>query len=416
MSERITIDALRARLDGTRGRHYWRSLESLAQTPEFKEFLHREFPQNASEWLDPVGRRNFLKLMGASLALAGVSACTRQPTEELVPYVRQPEEIVPGKPLFYATAMPMNGAGVGLLVESHEGRPTKIEGNPEHPSSLGATDIFAQAAILGLYDPDRSQTLTNLGEIRPFAAFAGAAQAALSSQQTGQGAGFRILSETVASPSLAAQIDELLKRFPRAKWVQWEPVGRHNAREGSRLAFGDYVDAQYAIDKATVILSIDSDFLCTGASGLRHARAFATRRRAEGDRAQANRLYAVECTPTNTGTRADHRLPLKPSEVEAFTRALAAQLGVAGAAAGAVPDAANAWLGPLVKDLQAHRGQSVVIAGDGQPAIVHALVHAINDALGNAGATVSYTPTAETRPMNQLAGLQELVGEMNAGT
>ena len=171
MNERPDIEALRARLDGTRGREYWRSLEALSGTPEFKEFLHREFPQNASEWLDPVGRRGFLKLMSASLALAGVSACTRQPDEELVPYVRQPEEIVPGKPLFYATAMPMNGAGMGLLVESHEGRPTKIEGNPDHPSSRGATDLFAQASILGLYDPDRSQTLTNLGEIRTFTAF-----------------------------------------------------------------------------------------------------------------------------------------------------------------------------------------------------------------------------------------------------
>ena len=416
MSTPHDIEALRARLESTRGRAYWRSLEAVAETPEFKEFLHREFPHNASEWLDPVGRRNFLRLMGASLALAGVSACTRQPIEELVPYVRQPEEIVPGKPLFYATAMPMNGAGVGLLVESHEGRPTKIEGNPEHPASRGATDIFAQAAILGLYDPDRSQILTNLGEIRPFTAFTGVAQAALSAQQAKRGAGFRILSETVASPTLAAQIDELLTRFPGAKWVQWEPVGRHNAREGSRLAFGEYIDAQYAIDKATVILSIDADFLCTGPWGIRHARAFAARRRADSDRALANRLYAVECTPTNTGTRADHRLPLKPSEVEAFARALAGRLGVTGVAAGAVPEAANAWLGPLAADLQAHRGQSVVIAGDGQPAIVHALAHAMNDALGNVGGTVTYTPTAESRPINQVEALRELVGEMNART
>ena len=413
------IDALRARLDKTRGREYWRSLESLAETPEFKEFLHREFPQNASEWLDPVGRRNFLKLMGASLALAGVSACTRQPPEELVPYVRQPEELVPGKPLFYATAMPMSGAGMGLLVESHEGRPTKIEGNPDHPSSRGATDVFAQAAILGLYDPDRSQTLTNLGDVRPFGIFAGAAQSMLASQQPSQGVGFRILTETVASPTLAAQLRGLLAQYPRAKWVQWEPVGRHNAREGSRLAFGEYADAQYAIEKATVILSLDADFLCTGAAGLKHARAFASRRRVDGDRAQANRLYAVESTPTNTGSRADHRLPLRPSEVEGFARALAAQLGVGGAAAPpvpAVPDAASRWMTLLVKDLQAHRGQSVVIAGDGQSPIVHALAHAMNDALGNVGATVVYTQTAEAQPMNQLAGLQELVGEMWAGT
>jgi len=410
------IEALRARLEGTRGREYWRSLEALAETAEFKEFLHREFPQNASEWLDPVGRRGFLKLMGASLALAGVSACTRQPNEELVPYVRQPEELVPGKPLFYATAMPMGGAGAGLLVESHEGRPTKIEGNPDHPASLGATDIFAQASILTLYDPDRSQIISNLGQIRPYTALVAAMQAVLSAGQANQGAGIRVLSETVASPTLAAQLDALLKRFPRAKWMQWEPVGRHNAREGSRLAFGEYVEAQYALDKATVILSLDADFLCSGPSGLRSARAFASRRRAESDRALANRLYAVECTPTNTGTKADHRLPLKPSEVEVFARAVAASLGVTVGGAAAVPAAAEAWIAPLVKDLQAHRGQSVVIAGDGQPPAVHALAHAMNEALGNVGATVVYTPTSEARPMNQLAGLRELVGEMNAGT
>jgi len=412
----MNIDALRARLDGTRGREYWRSLESLVETPEFKEFLHREFPQNASEWLDPVGRRNFLKLMGASLALAGVSACTRQPNEELVPYVRQPEELVPGKPLFFATAMPMNGAGIGLLVESHEGRPTKIEGNPDHPSSRGATDVFAQAAILGLYDPDRSQTLTNLGDIRPFASFAATGQGALSSQKAAQGAGVRILTETVASPTLAAQITALLAQYPRAKWIQWEPAGRHNAREGSRAAFGEYVDAQYAIEKATVILSLDADFLCTGAAGLKHARAFASRRRVDGDRTQANRLYAVESSPTNTGSRADHRLPLRATEIEAFTRALAAQLGVGGAGAAPAPAAAANWMAPLVSDLQAHRGQSLVIAGDGQPPIVHALAHAMNDALGNVGATVVYTQAAEAQPMDQLAGIRELVGEMNAGT
>ncbi|MBI4264375.1 MAG: TAT-variant-translocated molybdopterin oxidoreductase [Acidobacteria bacterium] len=410
------VGALRARLEGTRGREYWRSLEALAGTPEFKEFLHREFPQNASEWLDPVGRRGFLKLMGASLALAGVTACTRQPEEALVPYVRQPEDLVPGKPLFYATAMPLSGAGMGLLVESHEGRPTKIEGNPDHPSSRGATDLFAQAAILGLYDPDRSSTITNLGEIRPFATFVGAMRSIIAAQQPEQGAGIRVLTETVASPTLAAQIWEFLDRFPRAKWVQWEPVGRHNAREGSRLAFGEYVDAQYAVDKANVLLSLDADFLCTGAAGLKHARAFASRRRAGIDRAQANRLYAVESTPTNTGSRADHRVPLKPSEIGAFARALAAQLGVSGVGAAPIPETASRLMEPLVGDLRANRGASLVIVGDGQPPAVHALAHAMNAILGNVGATVVYTQTAEVRPENQLAGLQELVGEMRAGT
>ena len=410
------IQTLRSKLEGTRGRDYWRSLESVSETPEFKEFLHREFPQNASEWLDPVGRRSFLKLMSASLALAGVSACTRQPDEAIVPYVRQPEEIVPGKPLFFATAMPFAGTGVGLLVESHEGRPTKIEGNPDHPSSQGATDLFAQAAILGLYDPDRSQTLTHLGEIRSFDAFASAMRDVLKVQETSQGAGLRILTETVASPTLGAQLDELLMRFPKAKWVQWEPFGRHNEREGSRLAFGEYVDASYAIEKADVILSLDADFMCAGNGGLKHARAFASRRRIEGDRAQRNRLYAVESTPTNSGTKADHRLPLRANDVEAFARAVAGQLGIADAGAAAVPQAAQKWIAPLVRDLQAARGRSLVIAGESQSPAVHALAHAMNAALGNVGTTVVYTATAELQPMDQRAGLKELVGEMNAGT
>jgi molybdopterin-containing oxidoreductase family iron-sulfur binding subunit len=385
------IEALRARLEESRGREYWRSLEQVSETPVFKDFLHREFPQNASEWLDPVGRRGFLKLMSASLALAGVSACTRQPAEEIVPYVRQPEELVPGKPLFYATAMPFAGAGMGLLVESHEGRPTKIEGNPDHPASRGATDLFAQASVLGLYDPDRSQTLTNLGDIRPFSAFVNAMRDMLQAQQAKGGAGFRIVTETCASPTLAAQMADLLKTYPQAKWVQWEPVGTHNAREGSRLAFGEYVEPQYAFEKADVVLSLDADFMCVGSAGLKHARAFASRRRIGTDKSDWNRLYAVESDPTMSGSKADHRLPMRASLIEGFARAVAAQLGVAGVTAGQLPEAAARWIGPLVKDLQGARGKSLVIAGAGQPPIVQALAHAMNQVLGNVGETITYT-------------------------
>ena len=417
MTQPIDIHSLRTKLEGSRGREYWRSLEAVSETPEFKEFLHREFPQNASEWLDPVGRRGFLKLMGASLTLAGVSACTRQPAEAIVPYVRQPEELVPGKPLFYATAMPFAGAGVGLLVENHEGRPTKIEGNPDHPTSRGATDLFAQAAILDLYDPDRSQAITHLGEIRTFEAFVAALKDVVNAQ-TGSalGSGMRILSETVTSPTLNAQIDELLGRFPQAKWVQWEPFGRHNAREGSRLAFGEYVDAQYAFEKADVVLALDADFMCTGSAGLKHARSFASRRRLEGDKAQSIRFYAVESSPSNTGSKADHRLPMRASEIEGLARAVAAQVGVKSAGDAAAPGSAQAWIAAAVKDLQAAKGRSLVIAGDTQPPAVHALAHAMNEILGNVGGTVVYTQTAEARPANQLAGLKELVGEMNAGS
>ena len=208
-----------------------------AGDPAFQERLYNEFPSQIEAITDPVARRTFLKLMGASLALAGVTACTRQPAEKIVPYVRQPEELIPGKPLFYATAMPLGGVATGLLVESHEGRPTKIEGNPLHPGSLGATDVFAQAAILGLYDPDRSQTLTNLGEIRPWSAFLGAISAALTAQKPLKGAGLRILTESVSSPTLAAQIRELLGALPGGEVASvgsGEPRQRAR-RRGARL-------------------------------------------------------------------------------------------------------------------------------------------------------------------------------------
>ncbi|MEZ5421033.1 MAG: TAT-variant-translocated molybdopterin oxidoreductase, partial [Vicinamibacterales bacterium] len=222
-AEQLDLNAIRAKLAGTSGPSYWRSLEAVAETPEFKEFLHREFPANASEWNDPVGRRGVLKLMSASLALAGVTACTVQPDEFIVPYVRQPEEIVPGKPLFFATAMSLGGVATGLLVESHEGRPTKIEGNPDHPASQGGTDLFAQASILTLYDPDRSNTITELGQVRAWSSFIASIRGALSAQAAVRGAGLRIVTETVNSPTLAAQIQEILAAHPDAKWIQWEP-------------------------------------------------------------------------------------------------------------------------------------------------------------------------------------------------
>jgi len=397
---------------------WWRSLEERAGEPAFQELLYNEFPSQIEAITDPVQRRTFLKLMGASLALAGVTACTKQPVEKIVPYVRQPEELIPGKPLFYATSMALGGVATGLLVESHEGRPTKIEGNPLHPGSLGATDVFAQAAILGLYDPDRSQTLRNLGEIRPWSSFLGAVNAALTAQKPLKGAGLRILTESVNSPTLAAQIRELLSRFPSAKWHQWDPASRDNARAGAKLAFGAYVDTQYRFEQADVILSLDADFLGSGPGGLRYAREFAKRRRPE-DAERMNRLYAVESMPTSTGARADHRLPMKPSAIEHAAREIAAGLGVprgsGGPGGSQVAQAEQKWIAAVAKDLLAHRGRSLVIAGDAQPPAVHALAHAMNQALGNVGNTLVYTETAEAEPVNQLDSLRDLVADMNAG-
>jgi Fe-S-cluster-containing dehydrogenase component len=365
---------------------------------------------------DPVARRTFMKLMGASLALGGFSACTRQPMEAIVPYVRQPEDLVLGEPLYFATAMPLAGAATGLLVESHEGRPTKIEGNPAHPASLGSADVFSQAAILSLYDPDRAQTITHLGEIQSWAEFLGAVRAALTAQQALGGTGLRILTEAISSPTLAAQIRDLLTRFPMATWHQWDPMSRENAKAGAKLAFGRYADAQYRIDRADVIVSLDADFLCDGAAGLRYARDFASRRRPE-DAARMNRLYVVEAMPSSTGSRADHRLPMRPGSIGAVAARLAAAIGAAStpAAAPALDARTTKWVDAVAKDLRAHRGSSVVIAGEAQPAEVHALAHAMNAALGNTGRTVVFTEPVEAEPVDQLSSLEDLVSDMRAG-
>lgn len=421
--EYLDLAAIRARLDASKGREYWRSLDELAQSEGFQDLLEREFPRQAVEWNDDAGRRKFLKLMGASLALAGLSACTRQPTETIMPYVRQPEEVVPGRPLFFATAMPLSGVATGLLVESHTGRPTKVEGNPDHPASLGATDVFSQASILSLYDPDRSQTLSFLGDIRPWPAFLGSMREALALQTPKQGGGLQFLTETITSPSLAGQIQNLLREFPGAKWRQYEPAGAHSASAGARMAFGEPVNTYYKLENADVILALDADFLCMGTASVRYAHDFAARRRVREGQATMNRLYVVESTSTATGGKADHKLPLRYSEIQAFAGALAAHLGVSGAGAAKSGPAQNGpsqtgraeWVSAVAKDLQAHRGTSVVIAGEHQTPAVHALAHAMNQALGNVGRTVIHTGPLEANPVDHIDSLRELVQDIDAG-
>ncbi|MBI4467938.1 MAG: TAT-variant-translocated molybdopterin oxidoreductase, partial [Acidobacteria bacterium] len=415
--EPLDLAAIRAQLHRARGRAYWRSLEELAETATFREFLHREFPSQASEWLDPVGRRAFLKLMGASLALAGVSACTRQPLEKVLPYVRQPEEIVPGKPLFFATAMTHAGAATGLLVESHEGRPTKIEGNPEHPSSLGATDVVSQASILELYDPDRSQTVNFLGDVSTWSAFLGALSVAFQVPQPKKGVGLRILSGSVTSPSLAGLIKRLLRQYPGARWHQYDPAGRDQARAASLLAFGQYAHAVYQFDQADVILSLDADFLCSLPGSLNYTRAFTRRRRVEGEDARVNRLYVVESTPSSTGAKADHRLAMRPGELLAFAQAVASSLGIQAPRSGeeVIQTPHLEWMRAVVRDLGNHRGACLVVPGEFQPPLVHVLAHAMNHALGNVGKTVRYTDPIEADPVDGLESMSELVRDMQAG-
>ena len=259
---RLDLDSIRERLASAQGQAYWRCLEELADSKEFHEFLKQEFPQQTAGWTEGVSRRDFLRLMGASLALAGINGCRPvSPDQKIVPYVNQPEQIVPGRPLFFATAFPMGGVGTGVLVESHEGRPTKIEGNPNHPGSLGATDAFAQASILTLYDPDRSQVVKNAGRISTWSAFLTAVNDDLEAERVVGGGGLRILTETITSPALANQLRQLLARFPDARWHPYEPVNRDNAHAGARLVFGADVNTIYRFENADVILSLDADFL-----------------------------------------------------------------------------------------------------------------------------------------------------------
>ncbi len=416
--EGLDLQAIRDRLARARGREYWRSLEEVAGTEAFLDHLKREFPAGADAFTDPAGRRNFLKLMAASIAFSGLTACTRQPVETIVPFVDEPERLVPGVPLFFATALPFRGFGLGVLVESHMARPTKIEGNEKHPASRGATDAFAQASVLTLYDPDRSQAVRRAGQISAWNAFLDEMGTALADQRLRGGAGIRILTETITSPTLAAQIGALLERFPAARWHQYESASRDTVRAGARLAFGRDLEVRYRFDRADVILALDADFLSAEPGSVRYAREFIDRRRVRaGGSTTMNRLYAVEGTPTITGAMADHRLPLGPSRIEAFARALAAALTIPGAnaAESSFTDGERRWIAALARDLREHRGRGLVLAGDQQPPATHVLAHAVNAALGNAGRTVEYTEPVEARPVDQMASLRDLAADMEAG-
>ena len=347
----LDLAAVREKLATGKGKGYWRSLEELAGREDFHALMEREFPHTAPRDMTPLSRREFVRLMGASLALAGLAGCAFQPAEKILPYVEQPENLIPGKPLFYATAMTMGGYGIGVLAESHSGRPVKLEGNPQHPASQGASDPWTQASLLGLYDPERSQTILRRGEGSSWDSFTGELHAAVQKQRAKRGAGLRILTETVTSPTLAAQISQLLTLYPEARWHQYEPLTRDNVREGARLAFGEDVHTIYDFSKADKVLSLDANFLQEEPGRLIYARDFINKRRAETSTTtkRMSRLYAVESMPTITGAMADNRLPMRAGDVEAFARALGAALevpGVSGTApqAGAGKDDVQKWI------------------------------------------------------------------------
>ncbi len=404
---------MRAKLAGKQGRTYWRGLEEVAETAEFSAWMEDEFPNRST--LLQIDRRTLLKFMGASMALAGVSGCRSVflDEERIVPYVKQPEEVVPGKPLYYATAAPVQGYGIGVLVESREGRPIKIEGNPSHPDSQGSTSAMLQSEILNFYDPDRSQNVMLQGDISTWDVFFADAAKALNDQKAKGGGGLRILTDTISSPTLAEQIKVFLAKYPQAKWYQYDPCNRDSARTASISAFGRPVDTIYDLKKAKVIVSLDSDFLMDGPGSLRYARDFADGRRVMGDKTEMNRLYAIESYPTITGATADHRFRVRGTEMEGVAMALAAAVGVQGAGGTAI-GVSQENLGAIAKDLLANKGAAVVIPGDHQTPLVHLICHAINNAIGAIGSTAIQTPAADDSALTQVEGLKELTRDLNA--
>jgi MoCo/4Fe-4S cofactor protein with predicted Tat translocation signal len=389
------------------GKHYWRSLEERAHSPRMNQWLEREFPEGASE-LDAPSRRNLLKLMGASLGLAGLTAC-RRPAEKILPLSRGVEDYIPGNPMYYSSVMSLGGAATGLVVEVHDGRPTKIEGNPGHPASGGAASAFAQASVLGLYDPDRSKTVLRDGTQASWHDFARFAARHFDPARIGAGERVRFLSQRINSPSLEAVRAHALRRFPKARWVEYEPISEDEALAGAAIAFGKPVTPQYHFDKADVVLSLDADFLGLDSPHVAYIRDFSRRRRISSPEDTMNRLYVAESRLSITGAMADHRLRMQTAAVRNLALAIARELKLA------VPAASgeNAkWAAAVARDLARSRGRSLVIAGPRQPAAVHALAHWMNHALGNNGAAVTYT---ETTAALEIPALKQLVQELDTG-
>ncbi|MDQ6801461.1 MAG: TAT-variant-translocated molybdopterin oxidoreductase [Acidobacteriota bacterium] len=409
----LNFDAIRERLANADGEEMWKSLEELSDTDEFRDWLRHEFPAGADVWLDGLSRRGFLKFAAVSAAVAGLTSCARQPLETIVPYIDRPEYRVQGEPQWFATTIPFRGFGIGVLGKNFEGRPVKLEGNPDHPASLGGTDAFAQAEILGLYDPDRAQVVRKAGSIATWDDFTAELVPAMERQRARRGAGLRILTQTVTSPTLSAQIGALLAAMPAAKWHQYEPVNRDAVYAGTRLAFGTPLEPRYHFDRAQIVVSLDSDFLSNEPGSIRYARDFAARRRVKDPKTSSmNRLYAIEPMPTVTGAMADHRLARRASSIGRYAVALAARVG--GSAAPAIDDDAVArWIEAAAGDLMAHRGAALVIAGDSQPPEVHAVAHTITSALG--GNTVTYTTPVAASLVAPIDSLRELCGDLAHG-
>ncbi len=411
-STMMSNDLTQISLPQATGKRYWRSLDDLSQTAEFREWVGREF-SNAPDLLDGASRRNVLKLMAASFGLAGLTAC-RRPVDHILPQAKGIENYIPGKPYFYSSVFTLNGEAMGVLVETHGGRPTKIEGNPDHPYSLGAATSFAQASVLSLYDPDRLQHVLENGKASSWEDFDKFAKSELSAAKFGQGDGLAFLSSTIISPSYKALKAEALKKYPKATWVEFDPFAPELALEATKIAFGQALTAHYAYDKATVIVAIGSDFLGNDAKTVLPTKQFSKNRRLGEGAAEAsmNRLYSIESHFSLTGANADHRLRLRTSEIPAFVEQLA------GALEGKQPSGNEKqvkWINAIAKDLIANKGKSIVVGGPGLPAETQALLLGINQLLDNLGATITFTKPVADVDNSGSGALKTLAEQLNSG-
>jgi len=399
------------------GRKYWRSLDELAETPGFKAHVEREFPEGAAS-LEGVDRRKFFKLMAASFALGGVglAAGCRRPESYILPYGKSVEEIIPGLPLYFATAMPLRKSAIPLLAETHQGRPTKLEGNPSYAPHGGASSLLAQASILDLYDPDRSTTHTINGAVAAAPEVQDKLAAIGKTHATDGGAGLAFLAEESSSPTRAALVAKLKSQFPQALWAEYEPITDEPPVAAARAAFGRNVKPLYRFAKARRVLSLDADFFHADSASIYYARDFAKGRRVVSKHDDMNRLYVAESHLTLTGSMADHRLRLASSHMLALASAIAAAinpavkptLDVSTQSATLNPK----WVEECAKDLLAHRGKSLVVAGAHLPTEVQVIVHGLNWFLGNIGETVDFVEI----PAATAASISEVASAIKAGS
>ncbi len=389
--------------ESPRSKNFWKSVEQWENTPEFQRLARDEFAPGVVGPTDTVSRRTFLSALAASMAAAGLAGCKPKISETIVPYVRQPAEITPGRPLYFATTMTIGGYAEGVIATSREGRPIKLDGNPDHPANLGGSDVFLQAAILDMYDPDRSQTVQRGGIISDWDTFVGLLRNRLPAK-TADGSGLAILTETITSPTLIKQISDLKSKYPGSKWYVHDPLSRQNIRDGLRRATAREVMPHYDFTKANVIVSFDCDFLFDEPGHSRHSRDFMDGRRIREGTNRMNRLYMIESTASITGTMADHRWAMKPSKIPRAALELAEAVKNISVATG--------WAKTVAADLLDNRGKSLALAGSNQSPETHAVVHSINEALGNINSAVRYASPVEG---DGDGSLQELTRQMQGG-